>query len=109
MCETQSKARPNSTQEEKELTDHLIFPAQGGFGKTCRDVMKIVKRYVNSQNPSSNISISNGWWWNMNPFLSLILGIESPLLVHVYMNAMNEENFNHYFDSLQKIFDLSSS
>jgi len=69
-------------QEEKELTDHLILSVQVGFGKTCRDFMNIVERYVNSQNPSCNTSIINGWWFkfkNRNPFLSLRAGI--PLLV----------------------------
>jgi len=33
-------------QEEKALTDHLILSAHAGFGKTCRDVMNFVERYV---------------------------------------------------------------
>jgi len=67
--------------------------------------MNIVERYVNSQNLSSNISISNGWWWkfkNRNPFLNLRSGDSTAGV------RMSEENLNHYFDLLQEIFDLNN-
>jgi len=95
-------------QEEKELTDHLILSAQAGFGKTRRDVMNIEERYINIQNPSSNVSISNGWWFKFkkrNHFLGLRSGDST---AGVRMNAVNEENVNHYFDRLQEIFDLNN-
>jgi len=95
-------------QEEKELTDHLVLCAQAGFGKTRRDVMNLVERYVNSQNPSSNVSLSNGWWYKFksrNPFLSLRSGDAT---AGVRMSAVNEENINHYFDLLQEIFELNN-
>jgi len=49
-----------SQTEGKELTDHLLLAAQSGYGKIRRDVMSIVEGYVNSQNPSHTVSISNG-------------------------------------------------
>jgi len=45
--------------EEKELTDHLLVAAKSGFGKPCKDVMNIVKRYVN-QNSSHTVATSKG-------------------------------------------------
>jgi len=42
-----------------------IIAAQSGYGKTRCDVMHMVERYVNSQNPSRLVSISNGWWYNL--------------------------------------------
>jgi len=79
--------------------------AQSGYGKTCRDVMNMVERYVNSQNPSRLVSISNGWWYNFkkrNPFLS---SRSEDSAAGIQMSAVNEENINHCFDLLQEIFD----
>ena len=53
-----------SQTEEKGLTGHLSLAAQSGYGKTHQDVMCTVEGYVNSQNPSCTVSISNRWWWN---------------------------------------------
>ena len=90
--------------EEKELADHLIVSAQSGYGKTRKDVMNIVDRYVN-QSSSRSVSISNGWWFNFknrNQGLSLRSGDST---AGVWMSAVNEGNINHYFDLLQEVFD----
>ena len=36
-----------TTQEEKELAEHLVFSAKLGYGKMHRDVMNLVETYVN--------------------------------------------------------------
>jgi len=90
--------------EEKELTDHLIVSAQSGYGKTCKDVMNTVERYVN-QSSSRSVSISNGWRFNFkkrNQGLSLSSGDST---AGVRLSAVNKDNVNHYFDLLQEVLD----
>ena len=80
--------------EEKELTDYLLIAAKSGFGRTCKDVMNIVERYVN-QNSSHTVSIINGWWCKFkkrSPCLSLRSGDST---ASVRMSAVNKDNINH--------------
>ena len=92
-----------NSKEEKELSDHLILAARSGFGKTRRDVMNLVERYMLKQQPSKSVNLSNGWWYNFkkrNPNLSLRSGDSTST---VRMNAVNPENVNTYFDLLEDL------
>ena len=96
-------------QEEKELADHLILSAKVGYDKTCRDVMNLVEKYMNSR-PSEDenqkkVTISNGWWFKFrkrNPSICLRRGDSTAGL---RMNAVNSENINEYFDLLEEVFE----
>ena len=53
-----------TSEEEKELADHLILAAQSGYGKTCRDVLNLVEGYLLKQQPQRSVHLSNGWWFS---------------------------------------------
>ncbi|XP_065904027.1 uncharacterized protein [Dysidea avara] len=99
--------RPYLTKEEEELlTDHLILTAKLGYGKTRRQVMDLVERYINDKpGNEKEVKISNGWWdkfMKRNPSLRLRSGDST---AGVRMNAVNSENLNEYFDLLQGVFE----
>ena len=108
-----------TSQEEKDLANHLVLSAKVGYGKTRRDVMNLVETYVNSQrskkqdnnnqrskkqdNPKE-VTVSNGWWFKFkmrNPSLSLRSGDST---AGIRMDAVNSENINEYFDLLEGVF-----
>ena len=96
-----------TSQEEKDLADHLVLSAKVGYGKTCRDVMNLVETYVNSQSSEQQnhgVTVSNGWWFKFkmrNPSLSLRRGDS---ITGIRMDAVNSENINEYFDLLEGVF-----
>ena len=97
-----------TTQEEKELAEHLVLSAKVGYGKTRRDVMNLVETYVNSRRSKEQnqkeVTVSNGWWFKFkmrNPSLSLRRGDST---AGVRMDAVNSENINEYFDLLERVF-----
>jgi len=68
--------KPYLTKQDKEiLADHLILTARLGYGKTQRQVMDLVERYINDIPGNENkVKISNGWWekfMKRNPSLHL--------------------------------------
>jgi len=80
---TKSGPVPYSSQEEeKELTDHLLVTAQSHYGKTCCDVMNMVENYVNCQNPSRLVSISNGGTISKREIHSLVSEVEIQQLAY---------------------------
>ena len=94
-----------TSKEEKELSDHLIYAARTGYGKTRRDVINLVEGYMLKKQPPKSVNLSNGWWHNFkkrNPSLRLRCGDSTAT---VRMAAVNPENINDYFDLLQEIFD----
>ena len=44
-----------TSQEEKDLADHLVLSVKVGYGKMHRDVMNLVETYVNSQRSEQQI------------------------------------------------------
>ena len=100
-----------TTQEEKELTDHLVLSVKVGYGKTCRDVMNMVETYVNSWRSKGEnqkeVTVSNGWWFKFkrrNPSVSLRRGDST---AGVRMDAVNSENINEYFEEVFQEYGFS--
>ena len=95
-----------STEEEAELSSHLLQASEIGLGKTRRDVLTLVGTYVEKKGGlrGKRSVISNGWWDNFckrNPELSLHSGDSTAA---VRMDAMNSENMKAYFDLLSDVF-----
>jgi len=90
---------PYLTKQDKEiLADHLILTVRLGYGKTRRQVMDLVERYINDKPGNENkVKISNGWWEKRNPSLCLRSGDST---AEVRMNAVNSENLNEYFQEV---------
>ena len=96
-----------STEEEAELSSHLLQASEIGLGKTRRDVLTLVGTYVEKKGGlrGKRSVISNGWWDNFckrNPELSLRSGDSTAA---VRMDAMNSENMKAYFDLLSDVYD----
>ena len=93
-------------EEEESLIDHLILSAKLGYGKTRRQTMDLVERYINEK-PSNDkeVRISSEWWdkfMKRNPSLCFRCG---DLAAGVRMDAVNTDNINDYSDLLQEVFE----
>ena len=97
--------------EESELSVHLVTVSKMGLGKTRREVMGLVERYVKQKGSLKCSAISDGWWkrfMERNPTLRLRAGDST---AGVRMDAINAENMKEYFDLLKSIYakhDLES-
>lgn len=89
-----------STEEEKELADHLVEVAKVGYGKTRKQVMTIAENVAKEKSMLRKKRISNGWWRRFRerqPQLSLRRGDPT---AHVRMDATSKQIIKEYYDLL---------
>lgn len=92
-----------TSEEESELSTHLVFLSKMGLGKTRRDVKQIAESVATHKGVMKADKISDGWWRRFlerNPALSLRCGDSTS---GVRMDALNHSTINNYFE-LQKEF-----
>ena len=91
--------------EEEELELYLIQASDLGYGKTRRQVKRIVEKVVYEKSLLRECCITDGWWRRFrerHPKLSLRSGDAT---ADVRMKALSRQNIEHYFNLLKEIMD----
>ena len=89
------------------MAGYLIKASNIGYGKIRRDVLSLVKTYVEKKEDVSlrSDNITHGWrqkFLKRNPSLSLRVGDS---MAGVRMDAINAENITNYFYQLKSLYN----
>ena len=80
------------------MEEYLTESVQVGYGKTRRQVKATAENVATDKGVQRGRKISDGWWIQRHPNLSLRRGDATG---HIRMNAMTKENLTNYFDLLR--------
>jgi len=72
-----------------------------GYGKTRKEVMRIVETHAKDKGLLRKDSITQGWWRNFISRQGDLALRKGDNTAHNCMDAINSETINHYFDLLE--------
>ena len=91
--------------EEEELELYLIQASDMGYGKTRRQVKRIVEKVAYEKSLLRECRITDDWWRRFrarHPKLSLRSGDAT---ADVRLKALSRQNIEHYFKLLKEVMD----
>ena len=100
---TSGPPRYLTVSEENELVKFLSRSASIGYGKSCKEVMALVQRVLQSKNLATHVS--SGWWESFcrcHPNLSLST---AALLSLARSHASDPDTVSGYFDLLERTLE----
>ena len=87
--------------EENELSIFVKDCASIGYGKTRKEVMRIVETHAKDKGLLRKDSITQRWWRNFVSRQGDLALRKGDNTAHVRKDAINSETINHYFDLLE--------
>lgn len=94
-----------SSEEERDLADHLVGAAKVGYRKTRRQVLSIAEQVAKEKQLLRKDRISDGWWRRFaarQPQLSLRRGDPT---AHIRMDSTSKKVIEQYYGLLEKTLE----